>query len=143
VTLKGFGYDRVAAVTVGFNAIPARTQVSCAVGGIKALREIASPLVNPRFTYLWRTITFPVTLEAGQYLVCEGDGKGLVYDGNWHLLRTVAPEGQLLPIGLRAQTVSVDWTGANRACGAPWARVKLKLVGPSESVTPKTLFGAR
>jgi len=158
VTLKGFNYTSVASVTVGFNRIPPKTEVSCAVAGIKALREIAAPLVNPRFSVgsvsahrpagpaglnaghaglpmgrnIGKTFTFPVTLQPQQYLVCEGDGKGVVYDPTWHPLNTVAPDGPLPQLGPGVQMVEVGWETDSGP--RPWGRVRLKTVGPPEPV---------
>ena len=131
VTLKGFNYTKVASMTVGFNRIPPKTGVSCAVAGVKALREMNSPLVNPRFTVGGRTVTFPVSLQPQQYLVCEGDGKGLVYDSTWHLLKTIIV-GDLPRFSPGRQTVEVGWGSSGGP--APWGRVRLKAVGAGEPV---------
>ena len=46
-------------------------------------------LVNPSFQVGFHHATFPVKLLPNQYLVCEVDGRGSVYDVNWNLLQIV------------------------------------------------------
>ncbi len=122
-------------MTVGFNVIPPDTEVSCTVAGIKALQEVDAPVANPRFTFQGQTITFPVSLRPRQYLVSEGDGKAMVYDANWHLLETVTGEGKTPQIAPGSQTIEVNWETDKGL--RPWARIRLKAVGSSETVTKR------
>ena len=69
VTLKGFDYGRVDQVTIGFNRIPAGQEVSCAVAGLRALKELGAGLRNPAVELAGRRMVFQDTLPAGSYLV--------------------------------------------------------------------------
>lgn len=68
-------------------------------------------------------MTFETEIGAGQYLVCESDRIGRVYDANWNLLKTVeaVSEAPLLKRG--GQTVSFSC----RFEGDPKPRVSVKL----------------
>jgi len=61
--------------------------------GVGASQEEA--VVNPSFKVKFHQVTFPVRLLANQYLVCEGDGQGHVYDVNWNLLQTIKADSEL------------------------------------------------
>lgn len=54
-----------------------------------------NPVINPSFEVNFHQVTFPVRLLPQQYLVCEGDGQGRVYDANWNLLQTVKADSAL------------------------------------------------
>ena len=71
--------------------------------GVGASPEDA--VVNPSFEVNFHQITFPVRLLPGQYLVCEGDGQGCVYDVNWNLLQTVESDSGLPRISKGPQRI--------------------------------------
>jgi hypothetical protein len=136
VTLKGFNYGHVDHITMGFNAIPAGQEVSCAVGGIKALKELGKGLRNPAVTLNGKTVTLGDTVPPGGYLIVESPEKAEVRDPNYRLLRGVTPtvgatgRSPLLEHG--DNVVRVSYEGANGP--APWSRWEFKTYGEAERV---------
>ncbi len=60
-------YSRVSYLSFYYNGLPARTNVTCAIAGVRALPALDEPsLVNPVFEIAGRKLTWPVTLLSGQ-----------------------------------------------------------------------------
>jgi len=132
VTLKGFRYQRVAMVTMGYNAIPPSTTVSCRVAGIKALRELPAKVSVLRVRCGEQEITFRPDLEPFQYLIYEGEGAARVYDPDFRELRTVQPVGQVtLQPGENRVGLGIECPGP-----APWIRLQSRAVGAPERLAP-------
>jgi len=130
VTLKGFRYNRVQMVTLGFNAIPPRTKVSCRVAGIKALRELPAKVTALTLQAVERKMSISPGLEPFQYLLCEQPGAVQVCDANFHTLRTVEPSGRVvLAPGKNPLSLSCECEGP-----APWLRLQVKCLGEPEAV---------
>lgn len=53
-------------------------------------------VINPAFQIDFHRVMFPVRLFPHQYMVCDGDGLGKVYDINWNLLG-IAKADSILP----------------------------------------------
>ncbi|NOZ21856.1 MAG: hypothetical protein GXP25_12310 [Planctomycetes bacterium] len=131
-TLKGFRYQHVTMVTLGYNAIPPKTRVSCRVAGIKALRERPAKIRTIRFTVGEGQIEFHPDLEPFQYLICNGSGPAQVCDSNFHVLRAVEPSGGLrLPAGAAKIAMSCE------SDGSPWMRFQVNATGPVETVAAR------
>ncbi len=92
-------------------------------------------VANPCFEANGKMITFPVQLKPTQYLVCEGEGIGRVYDWNWNLVKEVKGEGQLPILGKGEQSIAFSCEVKGSASPALW--VKFKTVGEPEEVTAK------
>ena len=67
--------------------------MSLGIGPIKALPLVEQPIVKPVVTVNGKSIMFPVSLRAGQYLEYYGEGNAHVYDGIGNLLGDVEPVG--------------------------------------------------
>lgn len=129
-TLKGFRYNHVMMVTLGYNAIPPNTEVSCRVAGIKALRELPARLAKVGVVSGEQKIEFAANLEPFQYLIHGGEGAARVCNPNYHDLRSVAPSGRiLLSAGPAEIQVFCDCAGP-----APWVRFQGKLLGEPERI---------
>jgi len=87
---------------------------------------------NPTFQVGIHEVTFPVRLQPRQYLVCEGEGKGLVYDMNWNLLKTVPADPALptLPSGTQPVRFRCEFAGELK----PRVEVRFKTIGSPEPV---------
>ena len=87
---------------------------------------------NPSFGVNFRSATFPISLKPAQYLVCEGDGKGLVYDSNWNLTQTVQADSELPYLSNGDQRVMFDceYEGERK----PSVQLVFKMIGNSEIV---------
>ncbi len=84
----------------GSQALRFAMKVTSAYGGSDA------GIRRPAFQVQGRYITFETEVDAGQYLVCDGDPIGKVYDCNWNLLRSVATASEPLTVRNGGQTIS-------------------------------------
>ncbi len=75
------------------NNLPANGSVQCLVGPVRALPTLKSKLANPAVTLNGRTLTFPVTLESGQYLEFDSMTDCRHYDERGKLLGRLQPQG--------------------------------------------------
>ncbi|WP_274365165.1 hypothetical protein [Paenibacillus thermotolerans] len=78
---------------------------------------------RPTFQASGEYITFETDVHAGQYLVCDGDGIGKVYDNNWNLVKTVAATADAPTLKSGGQTISFSC----RFGGNPKPSVSVKL----------------
>lgn len=87
-------------------------------------------VINPSFEVNFHQVTFPVRLLPQQYLVCEGDGQGRVYDVNWNLLQTVDADSPLPKVSAGTQQIRFycDEETKHRV------EVKFKTIGEPELV---------
>jgi len=146
-TLKGFDYGHVDRITIGFNAIPAGARVSCAIAGIKALRELGASLGGMALELNGKRMTFADTLAPGTYLIYEGGDAAEVRDANYRLLREIAFTGHRLELESGESTVQVSYatlrsrslrsTSQGAQGPAPWARLEFKCQGLPEQVAPR------
>lgn len=135
VTLKGFPYNHVDRITLGFNAIPAGSEVTCAVAGLKALRESGSGLKDPILELRDQKMSFADTLPPGSYLIYEGGKKAELRDANLRLLREVPFSGSPLTLETGENKIHLSYSGSQGR--APWARFEGKCVGPRQEVVAK------
>lgn len=89
----------VGGLNIYVNNLPANGTATCYVGIVKALPvqadSVATPLTNPRVTIGSSQITFPTTLQAGQYIEFNSMIDCRVYDRNGTLLGSITPTGTL------------------------------------------------
>jgi len=135
VTLKGFDYGHVERVTMGFNAVPAGQEVSCAVGGIRALMELGTGPRNPSVSLVGKKVSFGDTLPPGGYLVYDGGPKAEVRDADYRLLRGVTAAGDRVELSTGENPVQVAYEGADGP--APWSRWEFSCIGPEEEVAAR------
>jgi hypothetical protein len=134
-TLKGFDYTKVCRVAIGLNAIPPGEQVSCVVGGIKALKGLGTPLHSPTFELAGRRMAFEESIPPNSYLVYEGGDEAEVRDMDYKLLREVKVAGDKLDLSRGESVVGLTYAGANGP--APWSRVEFKCYGSAAEVAAK------
>ena len=131
VTLKGFQYGQVKMVTVGYNAIPPETTVSCRIAGIQALRELPTTVRAVTFSIGGRSTRVPVELKPLEYLSRDDGTRIQVRDGNFHPLREVElPDNLDADAGPNRVSLAVECDGS-----MPWLRFQGRTVGVAERVT--------
>lgn len=91
---------------------------------------------NPSFEVNGKKATFLLELKPTQYLVCEGDGIGSIYDWNWNLLYEVKCEGEF-PI-LEYGEQSIYFTCTLNGSTAQALSVTFKTIGEPEEVSSHT-----
>lgn len=134
-TLKGFDYMKVCRIAIGLNAIPPGQQVSCVVGGIKALKGLGTALHNPGFELAGRKMVFEGEVPPNSYLIYEGGDAAEVRDMDYRPLREVRATGDRLDVNPGESVIRVAYAGA--AGPAPWSRLEFKCYGPAEEVAAK------
>lgn len=80
-------------------------------------------------------LTFDTDVYAGQYLVCEGDSVGRVYDENWNLVKVI--ENSLAPIMLKEREQPISFSCRFEGQRKPTVSVKFYMRGPAEMVEAK------
>jgi hypothetical protein len=87
---------------------------------------------NPAFLVGGQKVTFAARLEPQQYLVSEGDGRGVVCDANWNPLRTVQADSAVpvLPTGTSRIGLKCEVAGEP----LPRVEVRFKMKGSPEAV---------
>lgn len=134
-TLKGFDYGHVDRIAIGFNAIPAGERFCCAIGGIKALKELQVRLRRASLELGGRRMWFEDAIAPGCYLIYDGGAAAEIRDANYKLLRKVGVQGDRLELPGGESIINVSYQGAEGP--APWARVEFKCSGAPEEVAAK------
>ncbi|MFH1918481.1 MAG: hypothetical protein ABIP48_01145 [Planctomycetota bacterium] len=93
-TVRHFQYDRIGSIFLRFNSIPAKSEVRCLIGPIKALREKWHPVKNPAIEVGGRKIVFPYQLETEHYLEFDGAEEARVFDREGQEIRRIKPQGK-------------------------------------------------
>lgn len=132
LALKGFDYGRVDRLCLGLSRIPGGKAVSCAVAGIKALKELGTPLQSPVLRLGAASMVIEGAFAPWNYLVYMGGDRVEVRDEAFRLQREVPITGDRLELQTGPNSLSVSYSGANGP--APWARVELWSGGPQEMV---------
>jgi hypothetical protein len=93
--------------------------------------ETAS-IKNPSFEVGFRKVTFPINLKPTQYLVCDGDKNGVVYDSNWNLIQIVQADSELpcLQSGNQRIMFDCEYEGDPK----PSVQLSFKMIGNPEIV---------
>jgi len=89
-------------------------------------------VADPTFEVGGNRLVFPVRLKAREYLVGQGDGKGLVYDANWNLMQSVQA-GSAAPT-LRNGKQRVDFRCETPTEFESRVEIRFKMVGAPEPV---------
>ncbi len=84
---------RVGAFNLYTNDLPVGEPVRCFVSPVKALPVLKVKLSNPTVTVGGQTLSFPVTLESGQFVEYEGGAAGVVRDERGEVVARVTPQG--------------------------------------------------
>jgi hypothetical protein len=92
--------NRVGSFSIYYNDLPPGEETRCFVGPVKALPAVKVKLNNPTVVAGGHRITFPVTLESGQFIEYEGHADCRVHDERGAVLQRITPQGdapQLTP----------------------------------------------
>lgn len=132
-TWKHADYSKNPDLKIGFGKVPASTQANITVGGIKALKEQATQLVNPVIHCGTQSVKVFGTIQTGQYLEYKGGDTANVYDNNWNLVSelTIQKSGQGVNTGWQTVTVNAD----NDAL--PWMEIQCLVEGDPISISKK------
>ena len=134
-TLKGFDYGHVDRITVGLNAIPAGARATCAVGGIKALRELGAQARGVSLESGGKRMSFDAALPPGSYLIYNGGDAAEVRDQDFRLLGTAQITGDRIEAPRGESMVRVSYEGDGGP--APWSRFEFKCAGEPELAIAK------
>jgi len=84
-------------VNVLLNEIPAGGQVDILLSPIHSLSSGKVEIANPQLQIGPTTVTFPVTLQSGQYIELEEMDDCVLYDERGELIRRFGPQAETLP----------------------------------------------
>jgi hypothetical protein len=108
-----FPIDRshVGGINIYYNNLPAGgATVNCYVSLVKPLPIQKIALTNPTLSIGGATVTFPTSLQSGQYLEVDTSGACRVYDQNGFLIGSVTPTGVLPLLAQGENTLSFTCT---------------------------------
>ncbi len=103
--------QHVGTLSLWYNNVPAHDTVSCTIGPVHALPIKPSAIHNPSVTIGNRTITFPVTIETGQYLEFLSPNECTLYGTQGEVISKVTPTGPV-PI-VAANSCTVEFAGTH------------------------------
>jgi len=108
--VRHFQYDRIKSLFLRYNSIPAKSEVCCLIGPVKALREYWLPVKNPTFKVRGGEVVFPCTLQTEQYLEFMGEGNARLFDREGVFIREVLPQSRIAALqhGPNEITFSVE-----------------------------------
>jgi hypothetical protein len=96
---------RVGSFSLYANNLPPGATIKCCLGSVKALPVLKVKLSNPTVTVGGQALSFPLTLESGQYLEYEGAGEAVVRDERGAIMARVAPQGAVPTLAAGANAV--------------------------------------
>jgi hypothetical protein len=86
-------YEQVETLSVWCNNLPAKGDVTCYIGPIRAVPLTENKLVRPKLTINGATLVFPVEMESGSYLEYQSPSDCKLYDRKGKLIQEVSCEG--------------------------------------------------
>jgi hypothetical protein len=102
---------QIAALNIYYNNLPNGEAVSCLLSPVKALAVNRVKLESPRLTLGGTTLTFPITLETGDYLEFNSLEDCKLYDPNGVYLRECTAVGESLILGEGTNQITFDCDG--------------------------------
>jgi hypothetical protein len=90
--------EHLSQVNVLLNEIPAGGEVNVLISPIRSLPTRRAELANPSVAVGKTKMTFPVTLQSGQYLELESLDNCVLYDERGELVRRIQPRIDRLPM---------------------------------------------
>ncbi|MCX6908997.1 MAG: hypothetical protein NTY01_13280 [Verrucomicrobia bacterium] len=129
-------YSRLSALYFYYNGLPAKTNVTCAISGLRALPALDEPaVIDPVFEIAGQKLTWPVTLLSGQTFTYWPDEGVRISIGEKHgpIVRFELPQTITLPPGRHA----VRFTTTAPLTALPSVRLTLQ---PAERL-PVTKLG--
>ncbi|MBI5833932.1 MAG: hypothetical protein HZB16_16690 [Armatimonadetes bacterium] len=108
---------RVGAFNLWANNLPPGEPITCYLSAVRALPVLKVKLTNPTVTVAGQALSFPVTLESGQYLEYEGTGEATMRDERGAVIAHVTPRGVVpsLAPGTNALTFAAEAPAGVRA----------------------------
>ncbi len=88
-------YAQVSGLSVWINEIPTGETCDIWLGPVTPVPLVPGKIVNPTITIGGKSVTFPVTLESGQYLEAGPHGRISVYGPANEPLREIEPSGEM------------------------------------------------
>ncbi|MBM4042075.1 MAG: hypothetical protein FJ290_26565 [Planctomycetes bacterium] len=119
--------SHVSALNLYVNNLPPNDTASCLIGQVKALPVAKVKLANPTITVGGAKVTFPVTLESGQYIEMESATDCRLHDDRGALLQQLTPQGDVPTIAPGGN--SITFTCAPPEAHAARANVTVITVG--------------
>jgi hypothetical protein len=117
-------------VNVLLNEIPAGGQVNILLSPIHSLSSRTVELANPQLQIGATAVTFPVTLQSGQYIELEEMDECVLYDERGELIRRFRPQARTLP-SLAEGSNSLRFDCAAPTDASARAEVTVVSLGPS------------
>lgn len=87
--------SHTSALAIYYNHLPPGQTATCHLGPVKALPTVKVLLKNPSVRVGGETVTFPVSIESGQYLEMESPTECVLRDERGAVLQRIAPGGQV------------------------------------------------
>jgi hypothetical protein len=119
----------ISEVNLLLNEIPSGGQVDILLSPIHALSSRKVELANPQLEVDGRKITFPVTLQSGQYIEFEGPDDCVLYDERGELICRFRPQAATFP-SLTTGTNSLRFDGVAPKDASARAEVTVVSLGP-------------
>jgi hypothetical protein len=89
-------YNAIESLSIWFNNIPAGKTVTCYLGAVKALPLVPATVTNPGITVNGAEITFPITMESGDYLEVDPTAGTTHYSFKGEIKGKVKPQFETL-----------------------------------------------
>lgn len=129
---KNCNYEKLGKINFGFGYLPAGTDADITVSGMKALKEIPVPLVDPVIATAQGKLSIKGQVPTDHYLEYQGGNSATVYDANWNKIGTLPAQAEnfTVPNGKTPITIKTAQTGV-----LPWLEVQFLTRG--EPITVK------
>jgi hypothetical protein len=118
---KGANYASIRNLSLGFGYLPAGSEASLKVSGLKALKEIPVPLTDPVIATAQGTLSVQGLVPNEHYLEYQGGQTATLYDANWNKVAElpVQAENAMVPAKDSPITVKTAQSGP-----LPWLEVQ-------------------
>lgn len=123
---KGANYASISNLSLGFGYLPAGSEASLKISGLKALKEIPVPLTDPTVVTSHGSLSVQGQIPNEHYLEYLGGASAIVYDTNWNRIGElpVRMESFTVPAGGSPITIKTGQTGP-----LPWLEVQFLTQG--------------
>jgi hypothetical protein len=103
--------DNIPNLNIYYNNLPVGQQASCQIKPVKALLTADINISNPSISVNGTTITFPVTLQSGQYIEFYSMSDCKVYNNRGAFIASVTPTGTVPALIPGNNNVTFNGTG--------------------------------
>jgi len=105
--------NSVSTFSIWYNNLPVGKEVTTYLTPVRALTLRTAKIQNPSIEIAGKTITFPVTLESGQYIEYRSMKDCKVYDAEGTAIATITPTGESPVIKNGTNQVTINSKGIN------------------------------